>query len=489
MSVACPKGHPSEAADYCSVCGAPMAPDAPVAAATMAAQCPNCGSPPGSDSACIECGYLLGTPDLAPPWEEQNWEVVVRPDRAFYETQEPDGMDFPEQTSSRRVLLTGDHIRIGRRSTRRAIDAEIDLSGVLEDTGVSHRHAVLMRQPEGNWALVDLDSTNGTFLNADEEPIPANHPVALSDGDQIHLGGWTTLTMGRLDPADIAPVEPESRPSKDTRSVARGRRLWEIGLLGPLRLVVSGEEVPITAPKTRAVLALLALRVGAPISFFDLEWALWGEDEPKTAGTALRGYIATLRRLLPDGAIETTKPLGYRLVGPKDSVDVFRFERRCTRGHSVLLTGHPGAAAAELTRALELWRGEPLLDLADGPAGGATEVVGIMERRANAEEDLFEARLQLGDHQNLLADLWPAVEAEPLRPRRWGQLMLALQRCGRQKEALGSYQRLWNVLDEHGLKPSAELMELERAIALDRSDLAWTAPTEAGEVPPQVISA
>ena len=112
------------------------------------------------------------------PWEEQNWEVVMRQDRAYYEMQEPEGMDFPEQTSSRRVLLTGDHIRIGRRSTSKGIDAEIDLSGALEDTGVSHRHAVLMRQPEGNWALVDQESTNGTYLNADEEPIPANNPDA-----------------------------------------------------------------------------------------------------------------------------------------------------------------------------------------------------------------------------------------------------------------------------------------------------------------------
>lgn len=497
MSAACPKGHPSEATDYCSVCGAPMGSvmssemgsERPPAATVTVARCPNCGSPPGSDSACVECGYLLGTLDLAPPWEEQHWEVVVRPDRAFYETQEPDGMDFPEETSSRRVPLTGDHIRIGRRSKSRAIDAEIDLSGGLEDTGVSHRHAVLMRQPEGNWALVDLDSTNGTFLNVDDEPIPANHPVALSDGDQIHLGGWTTLTMERLDPATVAPLEAESRPSKDTRSVARGRRPWEIGLLGPLRLVVSGEEIPITAAKTRAVLALLALRVGAPIYVLDLEWALWGDDEPKTAGTALRGYIASLRKLLPDGAIETTTPLGYRLVGPKDSVDIFRFERRCRRGNSLLLSGHPGAAAAELTRALELWRGEPLVDLADGPAGGVPDVVGIMERRAAAEEDLFEARLQLGDHQNLVADLRPAVEAEPLRARRWGQLMLALYRCGQQTDALGSFQRFWNVLDERGLKPPAKLVDLDRAIALDRSDLAWTAPTEAGEVPTQVISA
>ncbi len=109
-----------------------------------------------------------------------------------------------------------------------------------------------------------------------------------------------------------------------------------------------------------------------------------------------------------------------------------------------------------------------------------------MERRAAAQEDLFEARLQLGDHQSLVADLWPAVAAEPLRQRRWAQLMLALHRCGRQVEALGSFERLRSELGEHGLEPSTDLVELDRAIAVDRGDLAWTAPMEAGEASVQV---
>ena len=66
---------------------------------------------------------------------------------------------------------------------------------------------------------------------------------------------------------------------------------------------------------------------------------------------------------------------------------------------------------------------------------GPAESVGLMERKASAEEDLFEGRLQLGDHEALVADLWPAVEAEPLRQRRWSQLMLALYRSGRHLEA------------------------------------------------------
>jgi len=483
MSAVCPKGHQSETPDYCSICGVALS--ATAEAEAVADRCPNCGSPTDSTTTCVECGFLPSASDAAALWEEQKWQIVVRPDREYYEMLEPGGMDFPDAKYSRRIPLTGDHVRIGRASKTRAIHPEIDLSGPLEDTGVSHRHAVLMRQPDGAWALVDQDSTNGTYLNVDQEPMPSNHPVPLSDGDQIHLGGWTTLTMERLDAEEVARFELESRPSKTTRNVARGRRLMEIDLLGPLRLAVRGEDVPLTAPKLRVVLTLLALKVGSPVSVLDLEWALWGDDEPKTADKALQNHIKDLRKVVPEGAIETT-PQGYRLTGSKDSVDVFRFERRCARGRALLASGHPGAAVAELERALELWRGEPLVDLGDGPTG-ATELVGIKERKAVAEEDLFEGHLRLGHHQSLVADLRSAVEAEPLRQRRWGQLMLALYRCGQQVDALRAFQRLRSELgEEHGVEPSAELVELERAIVLDRPELQWEPPNESGAAPPAV---
>jgi DNA-binding SARP family transcriptional activator len=430
---------------------------------------------------CAECGYRFDGPDSVPVWEEQVWEVVVRPDRQYYEMVEPEGFEFPETSHNRRFSLLGDYVCIGRRSASRGVAPEIDLSGSLEDVGVSHRHAVLMRQPNGSWALVDEGSTNGTYLNADQDPIPANQRLPLRDGDQIHVGAWTTLTVERAETGGTRSAEVDT-PSKDTRNVARGRQELEVGLLGPLQLSVAGAEVGIGASKARAVLALLALRIGAVVSPADIEWALWGDSEPRTAGKALQGYISALRRLLPDGAINTT-PQGYRLTGPKEAVDTFRFERRCTRGRELLASGHPGSAVAEISRAIELWRGDPIPDLTDGPVG-ASEVTHLRERKANAEEDLFEGRMQLGDHQGVIAELTLAVEAEPLRERRWNQLMLSLHRSGRQVEALRAFQRLrQNLSEDHGTEPSAETAALERAIVLDKPELRWTPTSPSGEAP------
>ena len=339
---------------------------------------------------------------------------------------------------------------------------------------MSHRHGLLMRRPDGEWALVDEGSTNGTLLNSFHDPVPPNQPVPLRDGDRIHLGAWTTMTLERS-AALPEPVEIEDLPSKDTRTVARGRLAMDVALLGPTVLIVTGEPVVLGAQKVRAVLTLLALRIGTPVSTADLEWALWGDRPPATAGKALQGHISALRKALPKDAIETS-PRGYRLLGPRDAVDVFRFERRSGRVRELLAAGHPAAAVSEVGRALALWRGDPVPDLADGPMG-STEATRLLELRATAEEDLIEGRLQLGDHVGVLPDAAAAVEREPLRERRWGQLMLAYHRCGRQVEALRVFQRVRTLLDEeYGVEPSAELLALEHAVVLDDPGLRWTPP-------------
>src|SRR6185503_20957613 len=65
----------------------------------------------------------------------------------------------------------------------------------------------------------------------------------------------------------------------------------------------------------------------------------------------------------------------------------------------------------------------------------------------------------------LVAALRAAVADNAFRERLWGQLMLALYRCGRQADALEAFQEARRVLaDELGLEPGPELRRLQEAI-------------------------
>jgi hypothetical protein len=137
-----------------------------------------------------------------PPAPSTGWTAVVNADRAYYESVlAGDGPDaaaiaFPPYCPERRIPLTGPQMRIGRRSQSRGIP-EIDLSEPPGDPGVSRTHAVLLAQPDGSWTLVDPGSANGTMLNGAAEPIAINVQIPLQDGDRIHLGAWTTITIRR----------------------------------------------------------------------------------------------------------------------------------------------------------------------------------------------------------------------------------------------------------------------------------------------------
>ncbi len=209
MTVTCPNGHESATTDYCDQCGArieaaapaptpppapeAVAPEAPAAPtpAPAAQPCPVCGAPrSGDDRFCEGCGY-----DFTAGTTPGTWQLVVTADRDYFERLQPAGVEFPAHCPPRTFALTGSELRVGRHSSSRGIQPEIDLSGAPEDSAISHLHAMLIRQPNGSYSLVDPGSTNGTTLNDSADPIAVNVPVPLADGDRIHLGAWTTMTI------------------------------------------------------------------------------------------------------------------------------------------------------------------------------------------------------------------------------------------------------------------------------------------------------
>ncbi|MFJ9080074.1 FHA domain-containing protein [Streptomyces sp. NPDC102278] len=105
---------------------------------------------------------------------------------------------MPTYCPEQHLALLGDQVSIGRRRPSAGESPDIDLSVPPEDPGASHQHALLVQQPNGSWAVMDQNSTNGTTINGAEELIPPYVPVLLSDGDQIHVGAWTTITIRRI---------------------------------------------------------------------------------------------------------------------------------------------------------------------------------------------------------------------------------------------------------------------------------------------------
>ncbi|MBW1601144.1 FHA domain-containing protein [Streptomyces sp. JJ66] len=160
---------------------------------------PNQGAPGAGQPS----GYGYPAPGGAPPVPETGWLVSVGPDRAYFSAMMrrsgPEGasLNLPAYAPEQQVQLTGEQLSIGRRRHSTGEAPDIDLSRPPEDPGVSHQHALLVRQPDGGWAVIDQDSTNGTTLNGAEDPIQPFVPVPLREGDRVHVGAWTTITLHR----------------------------------------------------------------------------------------------------------------------------------------------------------------------------------------------------------------------------------------------------------------------------------------------------
>ncbi len=195
----CPKGHSSTDADFCSDCGAriggssappaPAAPDQPV-------KCPDCGTlhTTAAIRFCEVCGYNFETgghgeipvPEPPPP-AKLAWAVLVTVDASL---RTPESPEAPANQPPLEIALSKESSLIGRRSVARAIEPEIPLD---QDAAVSHRHALLLLQPDQTLLLRDIGSSNGTALNGvDIQPMT---DTPLKDGDQITLGHFTRIVV------------------------------------------------------------------------------------------------------------------------------------------------------------------------------------------------------------------------------------------------------------------------------------------------------
>jgi ABC-type transport system substrate-binding protein/DNA-binding SARP family transcriptional activator len=245
-------------------------------------------------------------------------------------------------------------------------------------------------------------------------------------------------------------------------------------ILGPLEVIADGEPIAL-GPKPRALLAVLLLHPNEVVSVDRLADELWGERQPVSAAKLVQLHVSQLRKALADSIV--TRPPGYLIHVETDELDVTRFQRLVAEARAA--AGQRPAEAAELyTRALALWRGRALADVAF-ESFAANEAEALDAMRLTVLEERFDVELALGRDRELVPELEGFVAAQPLRERPRAQLMVALYRSGRRADALELYRETRRLMiDQLGLEPGEELKGLERAMLQDAPEL--RSPTNGG---------
>jgi DNA-binding SARP family transcriptional activator len=246
-------------------------------------------------------------------------------------------------------------------------------------------------------------------------------------------------------------------------------------------LSVDGRRVDVGGPKPRALLALLALERGEAVTRDRLIEALWGDAPPGGVAHRLDVQMSRLRAVLraTDGAARVERENGgYVLRAEGVWVDAIEAQRLVADARRLLALGAAAQAHAAAEEALGLWRGRPLSELSDDPASQAI-ARRLEDLRLAALEARAEASLELGRHQSVLGELQLLAAEHPMHEPFHALLMLALQRCGREADALRAYDELQGRLrEELGAVPGQSVRRVHEAILAPEPARTFEPPTK-----------
>ncbi|TDU86806.1 DNA-binding SARP family transcriptional activator [Kribbella voronezhensis] len=231
-------------------------------------------------------------------------------------------------------------------------------------------------------------------------------------------------------------------------------------VLGPTEVRHDGSVLALPAKRLRVLLTELLINANRVVPPGQLIQASWAGEPPAGPERALHTSVSRLRAALgPVGDLIRTVPGGYLIELEPDQLDLAKFRALVERAGAA---DDPRQQAHLLGEALDLWQDVPLTGLGTESLEGRPWLI---EERLQAIERLVDARLAIGDHSAVVAELTGLTREHPLRERFWSQLMLALYRGGRQADALAAYRRLAALLaEELGVDPGTEVRQLHQAI-------------------------
>ncbi len=291
---------------------------------------------------------------------------------------------------AQRITFTGDSFTVGR---------EDDNDLVLDRPNVSKYH-LRLRRHEGSIEVIDLDSTNGTYVNGRR----IAEPRVVRRADRVYVGDYIIMLDGDddaiapRDRAEIAGVGPDGRPATVPVSVLPGGR-------------EAGEPLP-SAEEARAAVMTSARRVAAPGSesaYLD-----------KIASRVLQGVLVNVRGLDPYVAAEPSEADRTQAMSIVDGL-VQRLLAAGELEEGVDLDGLRGTIGRELL-ALgpldELMKDESIVEI-HAVGGGPVRLVRRDEERRGRERTVVTDRRFSGDRALTLAIQRLA--------RKWGFLVEGAQ--------------------------------------------------------------
>lgn len=228
----------------------------------------------------------------------------------------------------------------------------------------------------------------------------------------------------------------------------------ELRLLGGFEVLgPAGAPITIAPRKVRALLAYLGCHLGTFVPREVLSTLIWGDvSAPEQARRSLRQALTTLRRELPDDALEARRD--DVMLRPSASVDLLRFEN-----------GARQADRSALEQALQHYRGE-LLEGFMAHASGFDSWLERERRRlhvlaADSMQRLCELQRMQGDAAASMATAMRLVATDPVREAAHRLLMELYAEAGRSSEAVRQFNVLRALLSEKlGTTPDAQTTDL-----------------------------
>jgi predicted ATPase len=219
----------------------------------------------------------------------------------------------------------------------------------------------------------------------------------------------------------------------------------------------------VTAPRLRALLALLAGDLRTGCSTERLVAGLWPDELPERPGKALQVLVSRARAQLGADVIAST-PTGYRLTLAEDQVDSSALLLHAAAGADRARAGDHAGSLAAAEAGLALWKGTP-----DEAGDTDDPIAALRTERARVRDTLIRAQAlalaRLGRHAEAAGLLAVAASEHPRDEEVLAELLRGEAATAGPSAALMRYEAYRRELrDELGTDPGAGLKAVQQEL-------------------------